>query len=74
MKSTKNTGNKTAKNTKTSGCSNSKSKSSDCCCGGSKRNSKNSSQEEEGDPQGSYTGNPIGWGKYAEPVQDVDDL
>lgn len=73
MKSTKNTSSKPAKNTKTSGCSNSKSKSSDCC-GGSKRNSKSSSQEEEGDPQGSYTGNPIGWGKFAEPVQDADDL
>ncbi len=74
MKSTKNTVNKSAKNTKTSDCSNSKSNKSSDCCGGSKRNSKSSSQEEEGDPQGSYTGNPIDWGKYAEPVQDADDL
>lgn len=72
MKSTKNTSSKPAKNTKTSGCSNSKNKTSDCCDG--KRNSKSSSQEEEGDPQGSYTGNPIGWGKFADPVQDADDL
>lgn len=73
MKSTKNTTGKSASNAKTSGCSNSKSKTSNCC-GGSKRNSKSSEQEEEGDPQGSYTGNPIGWGKYADPVQDADDL
>ncbi len=71
MKSTKNTS-KPAKSSKTSGCSNSQNKTSDCC--GNKRNSKSSSQEEDGDPQGSYTGNPIGWGKFAEPVQDADDL
>ncbi len=75
MKSTKNTGTKPAKNTQTSGSTSGtgKGKSSDCC-GSSKRNSKNSSQEEEGDPLGSYTGNPTGWGKYADPVQDADDL
>ena len=71
MKSTKNASTKSAKNTKT-GSSNCKNKTSDC--GGSKRNSKSSSQEDESDPQGSYTGNPIGWGKFAEPVQDADDL
>lgn len=68
MKSTKNT-TKPSKNTK----SGSTGKSKSTGCGGGK-NCKSSSQEEEGDPQGSYTGNPIGWGKFAEPVQDVDDL
>ena len=73
MKSTKSTNTKSAKSTNTkSNCSGSKSKSSNCS--GSKKNSKNSSQEDEGDPLGSYTGNPVGWGKYAEPVQDADDL
>ena len=73
MKSTKNSSNtKSTKSTK-SNCSQSKGKGASNCSG-SKKNSKNSSQEDEGDPQGSYTGNPIGWGKYAEPVQDADDL
>ena len=73
MKSTKNSSStKSAKNTKNSG-SQTKGKGASNCCG-TKKNSKNSSQEDEGDPQGSYTGNPIGWGKYAEPVQDADDL
>ena len=77
MKSTKNcTNTKSAKTTK--GCSNSGAKntsntSSNKSSGGT-RNSKNSSQEDESDPFGSYTGNPLGWGKYADPVQDVDDL
>lgn len=68
MKSTKNcsgTAKKTkSKNTKTNNCSN------------TTKNSKNakSATEGESDPDGSYTGNPIGWGKYAEPVQDADDL
>ena len=76
MKSTKNSSNtKSAKNAK--GCCNSGSKNTGS--GSSKKSgggthSKNSSQEDEGDPFGSYTGNPVGWGKYAEPVQDVDDL
>ena len=42
-------------------------------CKGAK-GSKSGSSESDSDPQGSYTGNPIGWGKYAEPVQDADDL
>lgn len=33
-----------------------------------------SSQESDADPSGSYTGNPVGWGKNAKPVQDADDL
>ena len=33
-----------------------------------------SSQESESDPSGSYTGNPIGWGIDALPVQDANDL
>ncbi len=73
MKSTKNCSNtKNAKSTKSCGSStkNTSGKSS----GGSAKNSKNSSQEDEGDPFGSYTGNPLGWGKFAEPVQDADDL
>lgn len=42
-------------------------KSGGCC--------KNSSQQEsEADPFGSYTGNPVGWGVGATPIQDVDDL
>ena len=73
MKSTKSSSTKSTKNTKSNSCSQTKGKGASNCSG-SKKNCKNSSQEEEGDPQGSYTGNPIGWGKYADPVQDVDDL
>lgn len=40
---------------------------------GSNKTSSNK-QESESDPDGSYTGNPAGWGEYAEPVVDVDDL
>ena len=72
MKSTKSTNTKSAKNTKSSNCAGSKGKGSSNCS--AKKSTKNSAQEEEGDPLGSYTGNPIGWGKYADPVQDVDDL
>ena len=77
MKSTKNSTNtKSAKSSK--GCCNSSTKNtisiSSKKSGGGTKNSKNSSQEDEGDPFGSYTGNPLGWGKYADPVQDVDDL
>ena len=76
MKSTKNSTNtKSAKSTK--GCCNSSAKKTSNCSSkksGGARNSKNSSQEDESDPFGSYTGNPLGWGKYADPVQDVDDL
>ena len=76
MKSTKSTGTKSTKSAK--GCCNSSAKKTSNCSskktGGGTRNSKNSSQEDEGDPYGSYTGNPLGWGKYADPVQDVDDL
>ena len=70
MKSTKNcSGSKNCKNTKTSNCKNSTN------CGGSgKKDCKNDSQESDSDPAGSYTGNPQGWGKYSQPVQDVDDL
>lgn len=38
------------------------------------RKHEKSSSESDADPDGSYTGNPVGWGKYAKPVQDVDDL
>lgn len=69
MKSTKNCSgtakNTKSKNTKTNNCSNTTKNS---------KNAKSSSTEGESDPDGSYTGNPIGWGKYAEPVQDADDL
>lgn len=69
MKSTKNCSgtakNTKSKNTKSTGSSNSSKKSS---------KSQKSSQEGDSDPLGSYTGNPIGWGKYADPVQDADDL
>lgn len=47
------------------------------CCGAKKNektSSKKSADESDADPSGSYTGNPVGWGKYAKPVQDVDDL
>ena len=77
MKSTKNTNTKSAKSAKgccNSGAKNTMSHSSSKKSGGGTRNSKNSSQEDESDPLGSYTGNPVGWGKYAEPVQDADDL
>ena len=76
MKSTKNSSN--TKSTKSAkGCCNSSAKKSNCSgtkSSGGARNSKHSSQEEESDPFGSYTGNPVGWGKYADPVQDADDL
>ncbi len=39
-----------------------------------RKHQKTSSSESENDPDGSYTGNPVGWGKGAMPVQDVDDL
>ena len=71
MNSTKSTGTRTS-NTKTSnktkGCSNKS------CGKYITKNSKSSAQESESDPSGSYTGNPVGWGKYADPVQDADDL
>ena len=69
MKSTKNCSG-TAKNSK------SKSGKSSNCSNTSKKNSKDSksSSESDSDPSGSYTGNPVGWGKYADPVQDADDL
>ena len=72
MKSTKNSNTKAPKNTKNSSSQGKGKGASNCSC--SKSNSKNSSEESDSDPQGSYTGNPVGWGKYAEPVQDVDDL
>ena len=76
MKSTKNSSStKSAKGAK--GCCNSSAKHSTGSATkkpGGARNAKNSSQEDESDPLGSYTGNPLGWGKYAQPVQDVDDL
>lgn len=76
MKSTKNsTSTKSTKSAKGCDCgSKNTSASSSKKSGGGSRNSKNSSQEEDSDPFGSYTGNPVGWGKYAEPVQDADDL
>ena len=37
-------------------------------------NSKSDSSESDSDALGSYTGNPVGFGKYADPVQDADDL
>ena len=63
MKNTKNcSGTKTTKNTKSK------------TTGASKSTSKSKSQESESDPFGSYTGNPVGLGKYEQPVQDADDL
>ena len=63
MKNTKNcSGTKTTKNTKSK------------TTGASKSTSKSKSQESESDPFGSYTGNPVGFGKYEQPVQDADDL
>ncbi|MGN1040344.1 MAG: hypothetical protein ACI4QL_02840 [Candidatus Fimimonas sp.] len=69
MKSTKNCTNNakgcTGKGaTKTSNNSNSKKS----------QKSAKSSQESDTDPSGSYTGNPVGWGKNARPEQDADDL
>lgn len=76
MNSTKSTGTKSS-NTKTSnktkGCSGKASNTSNCGKSRSK-NSKSSAQESDSDPLGSYTGNPMGWGKYEDPVQDADDL
>ena len=64
MKSNKTNSTKT--NTKSTGCSNSRKSGKTC--------KKSNSQESKGDPDGGYTGNPIGDGEYAKPVQDVDDL
>lgn len=56
-------------------CGNSKTAGRKSSCGGkTSSKSKKSSQESENDPSGSYTGNPVGWGKDAVPVQDADDL
>ncbi|MCM1042971.1 MAG: hypothetical protein NC350_02035 [Corallococcus sp.] len=59
---------KTNSTKKTNGKSSGSSAKKAC---GKKTSNKQSSSS---DPDGSYTGNPLGWGKYAEPVQDVDDL
>lgn len=71
MKSTKNTANKNSsgksKNGKTT-CSCGKGG----CCG--RASQKETDSESEADPFGSYTGNPNGFGKYEQPVQDADDL
>lgn len=58
------------------GCGkNSKSKSTKNRSGdASAQKHEKSSSKSEADPDGSYTGNPVGWGKNAMPVQDVDDL
>ncbi len=37
------------------------------------RGCKNNMESKE-DPDGSYTGNPVGLGKYEQPIQDADDL
>lgn len=66
MKSTKNCCN-SGKNCKSK---NSKCRNSET----STRKHEKSSSESDADPDGSYTGNPVGWGKNAMPVQDVDDL
>ena len=58
--------NSTKSNSKSTGCSNSKKTGKSC--------KKTDSQESSSDPDGSYTGNPIGQGKYSVPVQDADDL
>ena len=56
-------------------CGNSKTAGRKSSCGGkTSSKSKKSSQESESDPSGSYTGNPVGWGKDDVPVQDADDL
>ncbi len=60
---TKNCTKKNCKSTKTSDC------------GGGARKTRNSADtESDSDPLGSYTGNPVGLGKYEKPVQDADDL
>ncbi len=68
----KNTSNSKAKN-----CSNSKSTKGTKNCSNSKSDSSNSCDDCPGgvdtDPLGSYTGNPRGFGKYAEPVEDACD-
>ena len=56
-------------------CGNSKTAGRKSSCGGkTSSKSKKSAQESESDPSRSYTGNPVGWGKDAVPVQDADDL
>lgn len=73
---TKNTsGTQSAKsNTKTNAKSNGKTKGASNCSGKKASKQSKNSQESDTDPAGSYTGNPVGWGKYAVPVQDADDL
>lgn len=60
-----------ARNTTAKNCKN-KTNGGATNCGKNTRN--NSDSESDSDPFGSYTGNPSGFGKYAEPVQDADDL
>ena len=69
MKSTKNCSSTKTSNTKSKNTKSASHNGGKKACKGSK-----SSQESDSDPLGSYTGNPTGWGKYAPPVQDVDDL
>lgn len=58
--------------TKQTNSTNSKSKKGNASKGC--KGSKSASESTDSDPDGSYTGNPSGWGKYARPVQDADDL
>lgn len=67
MKTTNKTTHNTNKKTTNKVTNKTTNKTSNC------RGCKNS-MESSDDPDGSYTGNPVGQGKYAEPVQDADDL
>ncbi len=58
---------KSTKNCNGTKCKSTKSKSN-------KSKANKNSQESSTDPDGSYTGNPIGFGRYEMPVQDADDL
>ena len=64
---------KTTKNCNSNGCKSTKSKSTTGTSRKSTKSARNT-QQSESDPDGSYTGNPVGWGKYEQPVQDADDL
>lgn len=65
------------KNAKTQNCSNAKNSrgTTDCKNKAASSRKKNAADSEsEADPFGTYTGNPIGFGKHEKPVQDADDL
>lgn len=72
MKTTKSKSTSTT-NTKRSDCK-SRATNSTHTTQKNKKSANRSSSESQSDPYGSYTGNPVGMGKFELPIQDADDL